>query len=64
MRRATVTVHGKRQHVLRGKRLRARIDLRRLPLGGYTVRIVGRTKKGRKVRATRRFRTCTPGTRS
>ena len=58
LRSATVTVKGKRQKVLRGKRLRARIDLRKLRPGRYTVKIVGRTKHGRKLRATRQFRKC------
>jgi hypothetical protein len=58
MRSAKVVVAGKRQKVLRGKRLRARIDLRRLKPGTYTVRISGRTKRGTLVRSRRAFRTC------
>jgi hypothetical protein len=58
LRSARVTVNGKRQKVIRGRRLRARIDLRRLPAGRYTVRIVGRTARGRLVRSTRRVSSC------
>jgi len=58
LRSAKVTVRGKRQKVLRGRRLRARIDLRRLPAGRYTVKIVGRTRSGRVVHAKRRLRAC------
>jgi hypothetical protein len=58
LRSAKVTVGGKRQKVLRGKRLRARIDLRRLKPGTYTVRITGRTKGGKVKRSKRAFRTC------
>ena len=53
-----MTVAGKRQKVLRGKRLRARIDLRRLKRGTHVVRIVGRTKRGKLVRSKRAFRKC------
>jgi hypothetical protein len=58
MRKARVTLGGRRQKVLRGKRLRARIDLRRLRAGTHVVKIVGRTKGGRLVRSKRAFRTC------
>ncbi len=60
LRSARVTLKGKRQKVLRGRRLRARLNLRRLPAGRHTVRIVGRTKGGRKVKLTRRVHTCGP----
>ena len=55
---ATVYVNGKRVAVLKGRRLRSRIDLRGLPAGRYTVRIVGRTQTGRRVTGTRRYYTC------
>ena len=59
LRSARVTVRGKRQKILRGgKRLRARIDLRRLPPGRFTVKITGRTRAGRVVHLRRAFRTC------
>jgi hypothetical protein len=39
----------------------ARVDLRGLPRGRYTVRIVARLRGGRVVRARRLYRTCRPG---
>jgi hypothetical protein len=59
LRSATVKVNGKRVKVLRGRRLRARIDLRGLKRGQATVRVTGRTARGHTIRQTRRFRTCT-----
>jgi len=44
--------------VLRGRRLRAVVDLCGLPKGRATVRVVARTRKGRRVTETRRYRTC------
>lgn len=59
MRRARVTVAGKRVRVVRrGGRLRARVDLRGAKAGKVTVRAVGRTRSGRVVRETRVYRTC------
>jgi hypothetical protein len=59
MRRARVTLNGRRVAVRRrGGRLRARIDLRGLPRGRTVVRIVGRTKSGRRVRQRRVYRPC------
>ena len=59
LRSAQVFVNGKRVRVLRGrKRLRARIDLRWLPRGVARVVIVARTKKGRTLVQTRRYRAC------
>lgn len=57
---ARVFVNGKRVRVVRGRRLRARIDLTGLPKGSYTVRVVAATSTGRLVERTRRYRTCTP----
>ena len=57
---ARVYVNGKRVKVVRGKRLRARVNLRGLPKGRYTVRVVAITSTGRRVTETRRYRTCTP----
>jgi hypothetical protein len=57
---ARVYVNGRRVKVLRGKRLRAPVNLRGLPRGRFTVKIVGRTRAGRRYVATRRYRTCTP----
>lgn len=60
IRRAAVFVKGRRVKVVRGRRLRARVDLRGLPKGTYRVRIVLVTTTGRRVVGTRRYRTCTP----
>ena len=58
LRRATVSVNGKRVRTLRGARLRAPVDLRGLPKGTVTVKVVGTTRTGRRVTETRRYRTC------
>lgn len=57
---ATVTVNGKRVAVRSGKRLTAPVNLRRLPKGRYSVRIVVKLADGRKLSGTRRYRTCAP----
>ncbi len=58
LRTARVTYAGRRAKVLRGRRLRARINLRGLPKGTVRVRVVGRTRGGRVVRGTRVYRLC------
>jgi hypothetical protein len=60
---ARVYVNGKRVKVLRGKRLRARVDLRGLPKGRYTVRVVVITTRGKRIVEKRRYRTCIPNPR-
>ncbi len=50
----------KRVRVIRGKRLRARVNLRGLPKGRYTVRVVVVTSTGRRIVEKRRYRTCSP----
>jgi len=61
-RRARVTVDGKRVPVRRGRpHWTARIDLRGKREKVVVVRVVSRTQSGRKLRETRRYRTCTPG---
>jgi len=62
--RATVYVNGRRVKVVRGRRLRAPIDLRGLPRGRFTVRVVGRTSTGRTISETRRYVTCVPAARA
>jgi hypothetical protein len=57
---ARVYVNGKRVKVLRGRRLRSRVDLRGLPAGRYTVRVVVTTTRGQRIVTTRRYRTCVP----
>lgn len=64
MRTATVTVNGRRVRVSRRDgRLRARVDLRRLPRSTVKVRVVGRTRAGQRVFDERAYRTCRPPTR-
>jgi hypothetical protein len=46
--------------VLRGKRLKAPVDLRKLPKGTFTVSITARTSRGRVIRAHRTYHTCIP----
>jgi hypothetical protein len=60
LRSAKVYVNGRRVRVLRGRRLTATVDLRHLPRGRFTVRVVGVTSSGRVITETRRYRTCTP----
>lgn len=57
---ARVYVNGRRVRVLSGRRLHALVSLRGLPRGRFTVRIVARTRAGRTVASSRRYRTCTP----
>ena len=57
---ATVTVNGRRVRVVRGKRLRAPVDLRGLPSGRLTVRVKVKTSAGATVTAARRYRACAP----
>jgi alpha-D-xyloside xylohydrolase len=59
---ARVYVNGRRVRTRRvGGRVRARVDLRGLPRGRFTVRIVVRTARGRTYVAKRRYRTCVSG---
>jgi len=59
LRSARVFVAGRRVKVRRGRRLTARVDLRGRRKGIVKVRIVGRTRSGRRVTETRRYRPCT-----
>jgi len=56
--RATVQVNGRQVRVLSGARLTAPVNLRGLPKGRYTVKIVATTASGRVIQGTRRYRTC------
>jgi ABC-2 type transport system ATP-binding protein len=58
LRSATVVVNGKRVRVVRGKRLRAPVDLRGLPKGTFRVTVTGRNARGRLVRSARSYHTC------
>ena len=58
--RASIFLGKKLVQVVSGKRLTAVIDLRGLPKGRFTVRIVGTTRSGAKALSTRTYRTCRP----
>jgi hypothetical protein len=60
LRRATVFVNGRRVRVIRGRRLRAPIDLRGLPQGTVHVRILEVTRGGRRLTRRRTYHTCIP----
>jgi hypothetical protein len=60
VRSLTVSVSGQRTRRLRGNRRVVRVDLRGAPRGTVAVRIVVRTKKGRRYVDRRTYRTCTP----
>jgi hypothetical protein len=60
LRSVSVTFRGRPVRVLRGPMPSARIDLRGLPKGLYTVRIALTTSNGRRITSTRSYRTCTP----
>ena len=56
---ATITLGRKKLRVVEsGGRLRSVVDLRGLPRGRYTLKIVARTHRGRTLTGTRRYRTC------
>lgn len=57
---ATVFVDGRRTEVRRGNRITAPINLRGLPRGRYTVKIVATTVLRRTISGTRKYRTCAP----
>ena len=55
-----VYVDGRLKATRRGRRLRVPVDLRGLPRGTFRVRVVARTRSGRRIVDTRRYRTCVP----
>ena len=55
---ARIYVSGKRVRMLRGRRLRARVDLRGLPKRHVRVVVRGRTRSGRTLVERRAYRTC------
>jgi hypothetical protein len=57
-RRVDVYVNGHRVRVVRGSSITAPVDLRGLPKGRYTVRIIVTTTTGRRISSTRSYRTC------
>jgi len=58
LRSAEVFVNGRSVEVRRGERLTAPINLRGLPRGRYTVKIVAKTVLGKTIQGKRRYRTC------
>jgi hypothetical protein len=59
VRSAAVYVNGRRRAVRRGRTLRVPVDLRGLRRGAVRVRVVVRTRAGRRVVMRRSYRTCT-----
>lgn len=59
-REVDVDVNGHRVDAVRGRRVSARVDLRGLPKGLYTVRITVTTTSGRRITGTRAYHTCAP----
>lgn len=58
---ANVYVNGKRVRTVKGpQRIKAGVNLKGLPKGRYTVKIVARTVLGRTIKGTRKYRTCAP----
>ena len=57
-RRVSVTSRGRRYRTLRGRLLRAAVNLRGLPKGTFTVRIEAVTRSGKRLVDLRRYRTC------
>jgi hypothetical protein len=55
---ASVYLNGKRIQVRKGKRLTAPINLKGLPKGRYTVKIVAKTVLGKTIQGKRKYRTC------
>jgi hypothetical protein len=55
---AKVTFNNKNVPVKRGARLTARINLKGLPRGRYTVKIVAQTVRGKTIKGSRKYRTC------
>ena len=60
VRSATVSVDGHRVAVRSGAKLTAPVNLKGLPRGKYTVKIVLRLAAGKTITGTRRYRTCAP----
>ena len=55
---AVISIDGHSKKTLTGKRLTAAIDLRGLPTGTFTVKIVARRRDGRKLTGKRVYHTC------
>lgn len=59
LRSAQIFVNGRRVRSLRGRSLRVPVTLRRLPRGRVTVKIVARTRAGKRLKSSRRYDSCT-----
>jgi hypothetical protein len=59
-RQVAVYVNGHRVGVTRGSRISAPVDLRGLPKGRYTVKIIVTTTAGQQFTGTRSYHTCAP----
>ncbi len=57
---ASITLNGTRVRTVRGKALGLPIDLRGLPKGTFTIRIVTTDASGRRLAGKRRYHTCVP----
>lgn len=58
LRSARVVIDGGAARPVRGARTRLTVSLRGLAAGLHTVRVIARTREGRTVRLTRRYRAC------
>jgi sugar lactone lactonase YvrE len=61
LRRVRVYVKGRYRKTVRHRRVSAPIEIRRVPLGRFTVKLVARTTRGRKLTAKKRYRVCRKG---
>jgi hypothetical protein len=58
LRSAAIYINGKRVKTVRGRALTGRIVLRRIPRGRFTLKVVARTTKGKKLTTRKRYRNC------
>ncbi|MEA2286937.1 MAG: hypothetical protein QOJ21_2980 [Solirubrobacteraceae bacterium] len=61
LRTVRVYVNGKHRKTVRKRRVSAPIVIRRVPLGKFTVKLVARTTRGKRLVAKKRFRVCSKG---
>jgi hypothetical protein len=58
LRSATIYVAGRRVKTVKGRALTGRIVLTRVPRGSFTLKVVARTTKGKKLTTRHRYRNC------
>jgi DNA-binding beta-propeller fold protein YncE len=58
LRSATIYVANRRVKTVRGRALTGRVVLTRVPRGSFTLKVVARTTKGRKLTTRHRYRNC------